>query len=113
MQRKPTPLQNLRKEFPYIRDSILKNELENVGGDVKLAITNLKASPSSKYRRNTITSVEPLKLGISTAQANLQIVLPVSPDGVPLIEYGRQVNPEREMPYKPSIIEWYVTGNCH
>src|SRR5215471_6625805 len=42
MQRKMTPLQRPRKEFPYLEDALLRNELDRVAGDIGPAIEQLK-----------------------------------------------------------------------
>ena len=98
MQRKLTPLQRLRKEFPYLRDSVLQNELDHVGGDIKLAIEGLKppeASPPAipEYRNpsespnSSSSSIAISNSGSFSNMWNWQAT-PVSPT--------------------PSIVEWYV-----
>jgi hypothetical protein len=68
MQRKLTPLQRLRREFPLVQDGELQNELNHANGDVWIAIERL--SPPDNHlrdrkppRRNTM----PLDAFVKTA----------------------------------------------
>ena len=98
MQRKLTPLERLRKEFPYLRDTDLQNELDHVGGDVKLAIEQLKPPgvnpPAIWERRNPSESP-------NTRSNDVVISNPDSLSGL----WNWQNTPV--IP-NPSTVEWYL-----
>jgi hypothetical protein len=52
MQRKLTPLQRLRREFPLAQDSELQNALNHANGDVWVAIDRLSPPNSDLRDRN-------------------------------------------------------------
>jgi hypothetical protein len=68
MQRKLTPLQRLRREFPLLLDGKLQHELNHANGDVWIAIEKLSPPDSdlrdrTPPRRNTM----PLDAFVKTA----------------------------------------------
>jgi hypothetical protein len=98
MRRKLTPLQRLSNEFPYVGDTVLQNELDRVGGDIKLAIEHLKPSGPNH------PDIPKLRNPSELPKARSNTMIPSN--------YGSfySLGNQRAIPVipTPSTIEWYL-----
>ena len=120
MQRKSTPLQRLRQEYPFIPDELLQNALNEARGDVRVATEKLRpkrAVPPHDQRpsrRDTVTMEVAVSVVESAAVSSvMRAEEPSSPTDLPSNNpFKNSNNPFKKStnPFKTLLLqphEWY------